>query len=173
MTSKNKLKEELLSLALNAAFFGAWFLAFLVIKDLILAEYSIGPTGVTAALVAALVVAKVVLLLEHVELGSVVQSRPAWVEVALRTALYAIGALVVMLLEKSFEARHEAGGFVNALAGVLHHRDIPHVVANTLSVTGALLLFNAKSVVQRHLGSGALFRMFTQPMPSRLRMKRF
>ena len=96
MTSRNTLQEEVLSLALNAAFFGAWFLAFLVVKDLILAEYRIGPSGVTAALVAALVVAKVVLLLEHVELGSLVQSRAAWVEVALRTALYAIGALVVL-----------------------------------------------------------------------------
>lgn len=168
MASTSKLKEELQSLLLNAAFFGAWFAAFLVVKDLILAEYRIGPTGITAALVAALVLAKVVLLLEHVELGPLVRGRPAWFEAAVRTALYGFGVLVVMLLEKSFEGRHEAGGFVNALAGVLHHRDIPHVLANTVCVTGALLLFNAKSVVQRHLGSGALLRMFTQPMPDPL-----
>jgi len=172
MGSLEKAKEELRSMVLNTAFFGAWFLTFLAIKNLILAEYRIGPTGITAALIAALVLAKVVLMLERVELGSLVQGRPAWCEVAIRTLLYAIGALIVMLLEKSFEARHEAGGFIKALAGVLHHRDIPHVLANSLSVTGAFLIFNAKSVVRRYLGTGTLFRMFTQPMPDPLGMNR-
>jgi hypothetical protein len=32
-------------------------------------------------------------------------------------------------------------------------------------VTGALLLFNMHSVVRRHLGPGALARMFMQPLP--------
>jgi hypothetical protein len=165
MPVTSKLKEELLSLGLNALFFGTWFLTFLAIKNLILAEYQIGPSGLTAALVGALVLAKVVLLLERVEFGRLAANRPAWMEVAVRTALYGLGVLVILLLEKSFESRHAAGGFLNAVAGVLRHQDIPHVVANAIVGTGALLLFNAKSVVSRHLGSAGLLRLFRQPMP--------
>jgi len=165
MAAISKLKEELVSMVVNTAFFGAWFLTFLAIKNLILAEYEIGPTGIAAALIAALVLAKTVLLLEHVELGRLAAGRPAWLEVALRTLLYGLSVLVLMLLEKSFESRREAGGFLNAFANILQHEDIPHVVANTIAVTAALLVFNAKSVVARHLGTGALLRMFRQPLP--------
>ena len=165
MTIGNRLKEELRTLAIYTALFGAWFLTFLVMKDLILTEYAIEPVGVTTALVAALVLAKAVLLLEHVDLGAWSHRKPAWIEVALRTLLYAAGALLMLLLEKAFEARHEAGGFLNALAGVLQHRDIPHVLANAICATVALLLFNMNSVIRRHLGAGTVIRMFRQPLP--------
>jgi hypothetical protein len=113
--------------------------------------------------VGALVLAKVVLLLEHVSLGGRIARRPAWVEIAARTALCALGVLVVLLLEKAFETRHEHGGMLRALAGILRHEDIPHVVANAIVATSALLVFNVFSLVRKRLGSGALLGLLRAP----------
>ena len=94
-------------------------------------------------LVGALVVAKVVLVMEHVPLGPWVRKQPAALEVTLRTLLYTVGVLMALLIEKAFEARHEDGGFVPALVQVFQHRDIHHVWANTIAVSCALSGFNA------------------------------
>ena len=90
--------------------------------------------------------------------------RPAWVDVVLRTAMYSLGVAVVLVLEKGFEGRHEHGGFGPALRFLFQEADVYHVWANTLCLSGALLVYNALSVVQRHLGKGSLIRIFMSPM---------
>jgi hypothetical protein len=157
------LKEELRAVGLYTLFFGAWFSAFMLLKVLILEEYQIRFSGLSAVFIGALVLAKVALLLEHVSLGGWIAQRPAWVEIAVRTALYALGVLVVLLLEKAFEVRHEAGGVLRALAGILRHEDIPHVIANAIVATGALLVFNVFSLIRKRLGSGALLGLMRAP----------
>ena len=108
----------------------------------------------------ALVAAKVVLVLEYVTLGAWVRTPPVFVDVILRTVLYAFGVLVVLILEKAFEGRHDYGGFGPSLIQVIQHVDIHHVWVNAIGVTGALLGFNVLSVIRRHLGEGGLMRLF-------------
>lgn len=103
------------------------------------------------------------LILEHVPLGLWLRNHPVLVEVLLRTLLYAIGTLVVLLLEKSFESRHEHGGILPALANVFEHRDMPHVWANTICLGGALLFYNLLSALKSHLGPGGLACAFLSP----------
>lgn len=160
MSIQQKLKHELKAVILVTLFFAAWLGVFMALKVLILEEYEIQFGGVSKVLIGALILAKVVLILEHVSLGAWMKKQPALVEVILRTALYAFGTFVVMLLEKSFESRHEQGGFVSALMNVFQHRDIPHIWANTICVTGALLFYNLLSALNHHLGSGGLARVF-------------
>ena len=163
MSAASKLKEELGTVALYTLFFGAWFAMFILLKTLILAEYEIRFSGLSAAFVGALILAKVVLLLEHVSLGDGIARRPAWLEVLVRTVLYGFGVLVVLLLEKSFEVRHEKGGVLHALAGILYHEDIPHVVANAIVASCALLAFNLLSLFRKRLGPNALVGMLRAP----------
>ena len=70
-----------------------------------------------------------------------------------------------MLIEKGFEGRHEYGGFEPSLKAVFQHADIPHVWANAIGLGGALLVYNALSVVRRHLDDGGLRRLFLVPVP--------
>jgi len=149
MSASARLKEELRAVGLYTLFFGAWFSAFMLLKVLILEEYQIRFSGLSAVFIGALVLAKVALLLEHVSLGGWIAQRPAWVEIAVRTALYALGVLVVLLLR--------------ALAGILRHEDIPHVVANAIVATGALLVFNVFSLIRKRLGPGALLGLLSTP----------
>lgn len=163
MSIQEKLKHELKAVILVTLFFAAWLGIFMGLKILILDGYQIRFGSVSAVLIGALVLAKVVLILEHVPLGGWVKNKPVLVDVILRTVLYAFGTFVVMLLEKAFESRHEQGGFVSALTNVFQHRDMPHIWANTICVTGALLFYNLLSALNHHLGSGGLARVILSP----------
>jgi hypothetical protein len=172
MGIKQKLKDELRALSIAMLYFGSWIAMLLMLKYLILAEYKIAFHHWSMAIVGALVLSKVVLVLENVSLGAWVRARPAWVDVVLRTALYTMGVAVVLTLEKGFEARHVYGGFGPALNHLFHQTDIHHVVANTLCLSGALLGYNILSVLQRHLGEGALIKIFLSPFHEEIRSQR-
>ena len=163
MTFGTRLQAELREVALYTAFFGAWFLFFMLVKVLILDEYEIHAGKLTAALIAALVLAKVVLVAQHVPLGSWTRRQPAWLEILARTALYGVGVLLVLLAERAFELRHEAGGLGNALLRSVREEGSAHVLANALCAAAALLLFNVLMLVRDHLGSGWLRAMLRAP----------
>jgi hypothetical protein len=165
MSLKQRLNEEIKAVGSAALFFGCWIAVLLLVKSLILAQYEISFEGWSMIVVGALVLSKVVLILEHVSLGAWVRARPAWVDVVLRTAMYTLGVAVVLALEKGFEARHEYGGFGPALRQLLRHEDVYHFYVNTIVLSGALLGYNALAVVRRHLGKGGLIKMFTSPLP--------
>jgi hypothetical protein len=169
MSLQQKLKSELKALAVAAVYFGLWLSSLLVLKKLTLDEYQIEFDGLSLALVGTLVLAKVVLVLEHLTLGAWVRTQPALLEVILRTTLYALGVVVVLLLEKGFEGRHEHGGFGPSLMSVFQHAEVYHVWVNTICLSGALLGWNALAVIRQHLGEGGLRRLFLSPLPERVK----
>ncbi len=133
------------------------------VKFIILEEYHFPFGGISNALIGALILAKDVLILEHISLGAWLRNQPVLLDVILRTLLYAVGTFVAMLLEKAFESRHEQGGFGPAMMNIFQHPDMPHLWANTFCVTGALLCHNLLSSLNRHLGTGGLARVFLSP----------
>lgn len=153
------------AVGIAALYFGCWIGALVLLKSLILAEYKIAFHGWSAVVVGALVLSKVVLVLEHVSLGAWVRARPAWMDVVLRTAMYTLGVAIVLVLEKGFEGRHEYGGLGPALRHLFQQEDVHHVWANTLCLSGALLGYNALSVVRQHLRERGLLRIFTSILP--------
>lgn len=164
MGLQQKVTHEVKAVGIAALYFGCWIAGLIVLKQLVLAEYQIQFRGLSKALLGALVLSKVVLVLEHVPLGTWVRARPAWVDVMLRTVLYALGVLLVLLIEKAFEGRHEYGGFRASLSAVFQHADVHHVWTNAIALSGALLGYNALSVVRSHLGEGGLLRLFLTPI---------
>lgn len=165
MSFPQKLKKEIVDVAVATTYFALWLGVLIIIKVLILAEYRIEWRGFSMILIGALILGKVVLILEHVPLGALTRNRPAYVDVVLRTVLYTLGVFVVMILEKSFEGRHEHGGFGPAVASVFQQADVYHVLAGTICVAGALLVYNMVSVVRQLLGKGGLLRIFMSPLP--------
>lgn len=168
MSIAQKLKHEIVAVVTLTIYFGCWLGMLVLLKYLVLAEYQIAFHDLSVALVGALVLAKVVLVLEHVSLGAWVRTQPAWVHVVLRTALYSFGVFVLLLLEKAFEGRHEHGSFSASLMAMFQQADAIHVWLNTLCLSVALLSYNMLTVVRAHLGKGALWRMFLTPLPEEL-----
>jgi hypothetical protein len=166
---QQKLIHEVKAMMAAALYFGFWITSLVVLKQLILKEYQIEFNGMSKALVGTLILSKVVLVLEHVSLGTWVRARPAWVDVLFRTVIYAIGVVAVLLLEKTFEGRHEYGGFGLSLMAVFRHVDVNHVWANAICLSGALLGYNLLAVIRRRLGNGGLRRLFLTPIPERMK----
>jgi hypothetical protein len=160
MISQGKLVNELKKLALITLYFAVWTGLIMLLKKLLLAQYGIHFNDMALALIGAVLLAKVVLLMEPIPMESWVPNHPAIVAVLLRTLMYVVGVLVVLTLEKAFEARHEFGGFVHALTKVYQHPEYPRVLFNTICIGGALLGYNIFSVLSEHLGSKGLFRLF-------------
>ena len=165
MNIKQKLKNEVVAIGVTALYFGAWIAALLLLKSLILAEYGVAFHQWSLAVVGALILSKVVLVLEHVPLGQWVKSKPALLDVVLRTILYTLGVAVVLVLEKGFEGRHEHGGFGPALKHLFAGVDVHHVWANIVCLSGALLVYNILTIVRQHFGKGILIQVLLSPIP--------
>lgn len=164
MSITQKLKHEVEAVISLTVYFGCWLGVLVLFKYLLLAEYQIAFTGASIALVGALVLAKVVLVLEYVSLGTWVRAQPAWVDVVMRTALYTFSVFIVLLLEKAFEGRHEYGDFGASLRAVFQHADASHVWLTAICLSAALLSYNMLSVVRKCLGKGALLQIFLTPL---------
>jgi hypothetical protein len=159
------IKHEARAILLTTLYFAAWFVTFLVLKDLILAEYSIEFAGVSRAMIGALIVAKAVLILDRVPLTG----GPAWIDMLTATALFALGVMAVVVLEHGIEGRNGPGGFFGAIRRGFTEAGPHHVGATTICVVGALLVYNAFAVLRSNIGLRALREMFTSPIPRRER----
>jgi len=163
MPIPEKLVTELKAMAFAAIYFGAWFGVLALLKSLVLEEYGIDLSGFAFALIGALIVAKVVLVLEQVPLGRWVGRHPAFVDVLLRTLFYGLGVTLVLVLEQAFDARHEYGGFTASLTHLLQHVDIYDVWIDSIVISLSLLVFNVFALIRRHLGPGGLARLLLSP----------
>lgn len=155
-----KVTHELIVIARTASYFAIFFLFMMVMKKLYLKDYDIEFTGVSQALIGALIMSKVILLLELIKPSAWVQRQPAFVYIIIRTLEYTFGVLIVVVLEKAFEARHEVSGFTNSIDHVIDHRDVYHVWATTLGASASIFFYNAFVVVKRLLGKNGLAKLF-------------
>ncbi len=155
-----KVIHEIKSIAGVTFYFAVWLGILMLLKRLMLEDYNIEFRGISIALISALVMAKVVLLMDLIPLGSWIRRQPSVVDVLVRMLLYTVGVLFVFLMEKAFESRHEAGGFGTALSNVFHHRDIYKVWAGTIVVGISLFWFQVWGVISKHLDKGELATLF-------------
>jgi hypothetical protein len=166
MSVKDKIIKELRSILLTSIYFFSWFGVLMVIKILLLKEYHVHFVGLTIVIIAALVLAKVVLILEIVPMPFT-KGKPAWVEVTVRTLLYMVGVFIVIALEKSIEARHEYDGVFDAFTNLISKTDEYQIWVNTILIFGALLFFNIWSVVKMHYGAGIFRKLMMSPLPDK------
>lgn len=88
------LADELRLLLAATLYFSACCVLIMILKQFLLAQYGIALSGITTAVVVALVTAKVLIVLQKVPLGGWFEDQPAIVEVIARTALYTVAAMV-------------------------------------------------------------------------------
>lgn len=160
MSALKAVTRELKSIAATTLYFAIVFIFFMVLKKLFLKDYDINFNGLSAALIGALILAKVILLMKSISFGSRVKSQPSIVDVILRTLLYTIGVAVVLVLEKAFESRHESDGFGNAVLHVIRHRDFYIVWATILMVSVSILIYNMFSILEMYIGKHQFRKLF-------------
>jgi len=166
MSLKEKIVHELRTVLLTTVYFLLWFGALMLIKVLLLREYQIEFFGLTKVIIGALVIAKVVLVLEYVHFPFT-RNQPAWLEMLLRTLFYMAGVWLVLAIERAIELSGEYGSFTSTFGHLFEEANFYHVWVSVIVVSGALLFFNIWSVIKMHYGKNIFRKMMNEPLPNR------
>ncbi len=153
----DRLIHEVKQVGLVTLYFLVCFALVLTLKKLFLAQYAVEFYGVSAAFVGALVVGKVVVLLDHTNLGNRFDRGHAlWLGAFYKTAVYTAITLLVFVVEKTFHAWREGSSVGESLRHVWQHRDRTVMLATVLCVGLAFAGYNLYSAIDRRLGEGTL-----------------
>lgn len=160
MSIAGRVRREVREIGLVTVFFLSWFLLFLSLKKLVLAEYQIGVRIVGTAVVGALVVAKVVVLLDKTPVAAGFRSSFVLVHVLWRSITYTAVVFLFLLGERLFHAYRVHRDWTAAISDLWVSRDLHHALAMTLSLGLAFIAFNGAIEIDRRLGEGGLRRLF-------------
>jgi fumarate reductase subunit D len=140
-------------------FFIALMLIFAVVKLLAL-QYSIRFYAFARAAIGALVLGKVVLLMEMAERKRNASRSPRAIVVAFKTVIYAMAIVLFEFGERIVRAWHERGSLREGLATVKANADLDHFLA--LLILGCMIIavYLAMEEISHAMGEGALTRLF-------------
>jgi len=169
---KQKVYHEIKTVAITTVYFAIWFGLLMFLKKMILTEYKVEFTNIAMALIGALILAKVVLVIDLIPLSSWTRGRSAVYFIFFRTLLNIIAVYILLLVEHAFTARYEYGGFGAALGHVFQHRDVYHIWANVTAVGISVFWFNVIFVLRQHLGEQKLRQLFFLDSMNDLLLKR-
>ena len=161
--------KEIKRVGLVTLIFLIGFGLILALKKLFLAEYSIEFSGLAKAVVGALLVAKVVVILDHTPFVHQFRRYPRYVSVLYQTIVYTLAVFFLGVCEKVFHAYRDTGTIGSAIEAVIRSADINHFFAAILFITLMFLGYNIVAAVDRGMGDGTLFALFfNMPEPGRI-----
>ena len=141
-----------------------FFIALLLIAvmfKLFVAEYSIEFSAFTKAAIAALVMGKVIAMLDWAESGRRADStHRRIVVVAFKTFVYALVVIVLGIGEKIFEAYRKAGTLDGAVSRLMANANVDHFMGLVLLISLVVFVYLAMQEIERVMGKGALLRLF-------------
>lgn len=152
MKLSRRIRAEARQVGLVILYFFVAFLLIFTLKMLYLAEHAIGFPAVAKALVGALLVGKVVVVLEKTAFGSRFRHHSVAVDVAYRSSLYTAAIMVVLSGERIYEGYGEAGHLVGAWSYALETADLMRFFGNLLGVYLAFVGYNLLSALATFMG---------------------
>lgn len=160
MSFGERVRHEVREIGLVTLYFLTCFLLFLSLKKLLLAQYEVETSVLHTAVIGALVVAKVVVLLEKSRFGDLFRGARRAVHVLWRSLCYTAAVFVVTLGERLFDLHREHGGLSSAVGELWAGRDLAHFLAMNLAVGIAFVVYNGYAELEAVLGEGGLRRVF-------------
>ena len=145
-------------------FFTAFMLLFLLFK-LFVERYSIAFAVFTHAAVAALVLGKVVPLLDWAGARYAFGRPPRIVAIAVKTLVYALVVIALGTAERVFTASREEGGVRTGFDEVLAHADVYHFLGLVLLLSLVVGAYLTAQEIDRALGEGGLRRFLLERRP--------
>ena len=140
-------------------FFIAMILIFAVVKLLAL-QYSIRFYAFARAAIGALVLGKVVLLMELAASKGAVSRQPRAVVVAFKTVIYAVGVFLFEFGERLARAWYQTGSLSEGLATVKANANLDRFTALVILVCTIVAMYLAMEEISHAMGEGALTRLF-------------
>ena len=144
-----------------------FFIAFLLIGlmfKLFVSQYEIEFSAFAKAAVAALIIGKVIALMDWAESGYAAdRTHRRIVVVAVQTFLYAMVVIVLGIGEKLFHAYREAGSLGEAVSNLIANANFDRFMGLVLLISLVVFVYLVMQEIERAMGKGALFRLFFQP----------
>lgn len=140
-------------------FFIAFLLIFLLLK-LFVSQYSIEFYAFSKAAIAALIVGKVILVLDWAESGRSVSTYPRAVVVVCKTLVYGLAVIVLGIGERIFDGYREAGSLRDGVRLVLARTNLDRFLGLVLLISLVVGAYLIMEEIDRAMGPGALFRLF-------------
>ena len=154
------LKREAVEVGLVMLYFLGCFLLAAVLMNLALAQRQLEFRGFTEAVIIALVLAKVVVVMDKTRAGTRFDARvPVAAAAAYKSLLYFAATFGVLLAEKIFHAYREHATFGSAIDAVWTNRSRDVILIKSLCIGLALVGYHLYAGVDRRLGKGTLWRM--------------
>jgi hypothetical protein len=145
-------------------FFIAFLLIFVMFK-LFVSQYEIEFSAFTKAAIGALILGKVILLLDWAESGYRFDSHRRIVVVAGKTFVYALVVIVLGIGEKIFEAYRKAGSLGEAVSNLIANANFDRFMGLVLLISLVVFVYLVMQVIEQAMGKGALFKLFFEPPP--------
>jgi hypothetical protein len=171
-TSAHRLTHLVRALAPVILFFFVAFLLIFLIFKLFGKEYSIEFSAVSKAAVAALVLGKLIPLLDWAQSGYRFNAyRPA-VVVACKTLIYALVVILLGIGEKIFHAARQTGSVQGGIDFAIAHANLDRFLGIVLLISLVVGSYLVLQEVDRAMGKGALLRLFFEQPRESVREKR-
>lgn len=140
-------------------FFVAFGLLFLLFK-LFVAQYTIEYSAFAKAAIAALILGKVIPLLDWAQSGYRFETHRRVVVIAGKTMVYAAAVIVLGIGERLFEAFRKEGSLSAAVNSVAANANINRFLGLVLLISLVIAIYLATQAIDDAMGKGALFKLF-------------
>lgn len=139
-------------------FFGVLLLMSLLFK-LFVAQYAIEFSGFAKAAVGALILGKVIALLDWAQAGYRFEHQRRIVVIAGKTVVYASAVIVIGIGDRILKAARHAGGFRAGLDALAANANIDRFLGLVLLIGLVVGAYLTLQEINRALGEGVLFRL--------------
>ncbi|HEV3429449.1 MAG TPA: hypothetical protein VG320_16370 [Paraburkholderia sp.] len=164
-----KFKEEFKKVLPPTIFFFVILHIVALIRALMIKDSGISPETTASVLISSLILGKSVLLADMLPFINRFPDKPLVWNVAWKTLMYAIVALVIHYLEQLYDFWKETGGFATANQALLAHISWPHFWAVQILLVTLIFNYCVIAELARALGKTTLKRMFFGPLPPQQR----
>ena len=160
MSMLSVLKREALHTGVVALYLFFCFVTFTTLNKLFLATYQIEVSVLVPAVIGALVLAKVVVLLDLTPITTRLDTRhPIWVATLYKTLFYCAVSAPVLSAERVWEFYRETGTLGEAIMEAWKHMDPNRVLGKVIIVGLVFGCYHLYHGIDRRLGEGKLWRI--------------
>ena len=160
MSMLSVVKREVRHTGVVALYLFLCFGIFTTLNKLFLATYEIEASALVPAVIAALALAKVVVLLDLTPIATHLDTRhPIWVATLAKTLFYCAVSAPVLFAERAWHFYRETGALGEGIVEAWKHIDPNRLLAKVIIVGLVFACYHLYRGIDHHLGEGKLWRM--------------
>jgi fumarate reductase subunit D len=154
---------EFLEILPAVLFFFIGLMVILAMLKLFISQYSIEFYAFSRAAIGALILGKVILLMDWAESGRRASAYPRAVVIACKTLIYGLAVITLGIGERIFHSYRRVGDLRDAVGIVIANANLDRFLGCVLLISLLVSAYLTMEEISRAMGKGVLFRLFFKP----------